>query len=196
MIKPFNFGYYNSNDLKNEGFKSIGHNVEISKNCMITGLNNIVIGNNVRIDDYCTIVARGEKEINIGSFIHIGSHCHLSGNSGIIMKDFSGLSQGVKIYSDSDDYGGKYLTNPTVPKKYTKSTSGTVILNCHVIIGAGSVVLPRVVIGDGVSIGALSLVTKSLKEWGVYFGCPVKRLRNRSRDLLNFEYHLLYGGKR
>ena len=64
-------------------------------------------------------------------------------------------------------------------------------LGRHVIVGSGSVVLPGVVIGDGCSVGALSLVTKSLPEWGVYFGAPVRRLRARSKRLLELEQRLL-----
>ncbi len=36
----------------------------------------------------------------------------LSAGDGIVMEDFSGLSQGVRIYSRTDDYSGKFLTNP------------------------------------------------------------------------------------
>ena len=39
------------------------------------------------------------------------------------MKDFSGISQGVKIYSNNDDYSGNFMTNPTVPS-FTAATGG------------------------------------------------------------------------
>jgi acetyltransferase-like isoleucine patch superfamily enzyme len=190
MINPFNVGYYNEEQLCTFGFKSIGKNVQIAKNCTIIGLNNISIGNNVRIDGYCTIVADGNGWLNIGSFIHIGGWCFLSAVSGITLEDFSGLSQGVRIYSKTDDYSGKYLTNPTVPGHFTGTMQGTVTIRTHVIIGSGSVILPKVTIGEGSSVGALSLVTKNLAPWGVYFGCPVKRLKSRSKRLLELETNL------
>ena len=34
------------------------------------------------------------------------------------MKDFSGISSRCTIYAESDDYSGKFLTNPTVPDEY------------------------------------------------------------------------------
>jgi galactoside O-acetyltransferase len=107
------------------------------------------------------------------------------------MEDFSGLSQGVRIYGKTSDYSGNYLTNPTVPEKFTCITHGTVILKRHVIIGSGAVILPNVTIGEGSSVGALSLVTKSLDPWGVFFGCPAKRLKGRSRRLLELESELM-----
>jgi galactoside O-acetyltransferase len=187
---PFNPGYYTEDDLKNAGFKALGKNVRIAKNNTIIGLENIVIGDNVRIDGYCAIITAGDGWLNIGSYIHIGGCCYLSAGDGIRMEDFSGLSQGVRIYSRTDDYSGKHLTNPTVPERYTGITRGTVVLGRHVIIGSGSVILPKVTIGDGSSVGALSLVTKDLDPWGVYFGCPAKRLKSRSKRLLELEAEL------
>ncbi len=186
----FNPGYYTEDDLKNAGFKSIGENVRIAKNNTIIGLENIAIGSNVRIDGECAIIAAGGGWLNIGSYIHIGGWCYLSADAGLQMEDFSGLSQGVRIYTQTDDYSGKHLTNPTVPEKYLGITRGTVVLGRHVIIGSGSVILPKVTIGEGASVGAQSLVTKSLESWGVYFGCPAKRLRARSKRLLELEAEL------
>lgn len=165
--------YYTDQDLKNCRFKEIGKNVMIHKNVNIYGIENISIGDNVRIDPYVSIVATGP--VSIGSFIHIGSYCSLIGAEGIIMEDFSGLSQGVKIYTRSDDYSGHNLTNPTVPNKYLGLKKGSVELKRHVIIGASCVILPGVIIGEGSSVGALSLVTESLPKWGIYSGIPAKK---------------------
>lgn len=184
MLNP---GYYSEKELISAGFKSLGKNIAIAKNCTIIGKENISIGNNVRIDGYCTIVASETDCIKIGSYVHIGGYCFLSASDGIVMEDFSGLSQGVRIYNKTDDYSGHHLTNPTVPKEYTKPTQGEVRLEKHVIIGSNSVVLPNITIGEGSSVGALSLVTKDLDSWGVYFGAPVKKIKNRSKDLLQLE---------
>lgn len=186
-MNPFNPGYYDEHDLKQAGFKALGQNVYIAKNCTIIGLENIEIGSNVRIDGYCSIIAVGSSGLKLGSYIHIGGYCLLSAGDGIHMEDFSGLSQGVRIYSRTDDYSGNFLTNPTVPDKYTSITRGKVILGRHAVIGSGSVILPKVSIGEGASVGALSLVTKSLDPWGVFFGCPAKRLKARSKRLLQLE---------
>jgi acetyltransferase-like isoleucine patch superfamily enzyme len=186
-LNPFSPGYYEEHELQAFGFKSLGRNVQIAKNCTIIGLENIEIGSNVRIDGYCSIIAATPGWLRLGSYIHIGGFCFLSAGDGIEMGDFSGLSQGVRIYSRTDDYSGKHLTNPTVPEKYTDTTRGTVALARHVIVGSGSVVLPDLSIGEGSSVGALSLVTKSLEPWGVFVGCPAKRLKDRSTRLLELE---------
>ena len=185
MNKPFQPGYYDEKDLKDFGIGYVGKNVRIAKNCTIAGLENISIGDNVRIDGYTTIIATGQ--VNIGSYIHIGAYCLLSGGGGIELEDFVGLSQGVKIYTRTDDYNGDFLTNPMVPEEYTGVIQGEVYLGKHVIIGSSTVILPGVRIEEGSSVGAQSLVTKSLPSWGVYFGCPCKKLRSRSDNLLLLE---------
>jgi galactoside O-acetyltransferase len=182
--------FYSDQDLKNFGFKFIGNNVKIKKNVGIFFTENVSIGNNVRIDDFTIIVASG-CDVIIGNNVHIAANCYIAGSDGFEMKDFSGLAPGVMIFSGSDDYSGKKLTNPTIPKKYTGGICGKVTLEKHVIIGAGAVVLPKLTIGEGVSVGALSLVNKTLKPWGVYFGLPVKRLRERSREMLLLEREYL-----
>jgi galactoside O-acetyltransferase len=194
MVNPFDDGFYESEELRSFGFKSIGADVFISKKCTILGLGNISIGSFVRIDDFCILNAADKGFIQLGSYIHIGSHSCLFANDGIVMDDFSGLSQGVRVYSRSGDYSGKYLTNPTVPAKYTMVTCGTVKLRKHVVIGNGSVIMPSVVIGEGSSVGALSLVNKPLEAWGVYAGVPVRKLKERSKELLRWEAEL-WGGK-
>lgn len=189
---PFNPGYFQSDELRAFGFKRVGENVKIAKNCTIIGLENISLGSNIRIDGN-VVIAAFSGYFEMGDYIHIGGSCYLGCGGGVSLADFSGLSQGVNIYSCSDDYSGKSLTNPTVPHEYLNVTSAPVSLGKHVIVGSGSVILPGVDIGEGASVGALSLVTKSLDAWGVYCGLPAKRLKERSKDLLELERKLLEG---
>jgi galactoside O-acetyltransferase len=191
MSTRFQPGYWTEDDLRDEGFAALGRNVRIATNCTIAGLNHISIGDNVRIDGYCTLIASDSGCIDLGSYIHIGSYCHLSGGAGIVLEDFTGLSQGVRIYSRSDDYSGEFLTNPMVPPQFTNPVNGRVTLQRHVIVGSGSVILPGVSIGAGASVGALSLVTKDLDAWSIYFGAPARRIGARSQRLLELEQRMM-----
>ncbi|RDD82676.1 acyltransferase [Dyella tabacisoli] len=186
-MNPFLTEYMEEGELRSLGFKAVGKNVRIARNNTIAGLENIEIGDNVRIDPYCSIIATGTGWLKIGSYVHIAGYCLLSAGDGIQMDDFSGISQGVHVYSRTDDYTGEALTNPTVPSKYTKVRGGTVHLSRHVIIGSGSVILPQVTIGEGSSVGALSLVTRSLEPWGIYTGTPARKLKARSQKMLTIE---------
>ncbi len=187
---PFNQGYYYSEELRKFGFKCVGDNVKISKSATIVGLSNISLGNNIRIDGQ-GVIAANSGYLTIGDYVHIGSSCYLACSGGITLSDFSGLSQGVRIYSISDDYSGEALTNPTIPLKFLNLKIASVLIGKHVIIGSGSVVLPGVTVNEGSSVGALSVISKNLPEWGVYVGTPAKKIRGRLKNMLEFEKELL-----
>lgn len=180
--------FYSREELKKIGLRQYGNNVLISRNAVLYNPEKICVGDNVRIDDFTVI---GGK-ITIGNYVHIAQFCGLyGGTEGIIMDDFSGLSSRVTIYATSSDYSGESLTNPTIPDKYAiEDKNVRVVIGKHAIIGCGTVVLPGADIGIGCSIGAMCLVTKPLENWGVYAGIPVKRLKNRSKKLLDLEQQL------
>ncbi|WP_296205428.1 acyltransferase [Psychrobacter sp. UBA3962] len=182
--------YLTEEQIQEMGFKSIGSNVLLSDKASYYNCKNISIGSNVRVDDFCVLSA-GEGGIDIGSYVHIAIGVSLIGSGKIILKDFCGLSSRVSVYSSNDDYSGKFLTNPTVPTEFTNVSHGPVTIGKHVIIGSGSVILPNVILEEGVAVGALSLVNKSCKAFGIYLGVPAKRIKERKRQLLNMEKELL-----
>jgi dTDP-4-amino-4,6-dideoxy-D-glucose acyltransferase len=170
--------YLNEEQLKKLGLRSYGDNVKISDKASIYGAGNISIGSNVRIDDFCILSAG--KEIIIENYVHIACYSSLIGHALIHMKNFSGLSSRVTILSSSDDYSGKAMTNPTVPSKYLNIYSAPVILGEHVIIGATSIILPGVNIGNGTAIGAMSFVKeKNIPGRSIYAGNPLRFIKPR-----------------
>ncbi|SAI73880.1 2%2C3%2C4%2C5-tetrahydropyridine-2%2C6-dicarboxy late N-acetyltransferase [Bordetella ansorpii] len=183
---PFQRGYWNETELAGFGFASVGRHVQVSKDCTIVGLQNISLGDHVRIDGP-TLLTATTGYIRIGSYIHIGSGSSLGGGAGITLGDFANISQGVHIYSVSDDYSGQTLTNPCVPARYKNVQAAPVTFERHVIVGSNSVVLPGVTLGEGASVGALTLVNRTLQPWGIYGGTPARRLKSRARDLLKNE---------
>lgn len=163
----------------------IGKNVVISMKASIYNPDNIEIGDNVRIDDFC--ILSGGSGLIIGNNVHIACYSALFAGAGIIMEDFSGLSARVTLYSESDDYSGETLTNPTIPMKYKKINRGQIILRKHCIIGVNSTVLPGVIIGEGTSVGAYSLVKSNCEPWSIYAGIPAKRIKGRKKNMLELE---------
>lgn len=172
--------------LESMGFASLGKHVSISDKASIYGCARIALGDHVRIDDFCVISA-GQGGIQLGSYIHIAIYSSLMGQGRIRMADFSGLSSRVAVYSSNDDYTGTGLTNPTVPEPFTRVRNADVSLERHVIVGCGSVILPGVILEEGVAVGALSLVHKNCQAFGIYVGNPVTRIKDRKRDLLAVE---------
>lgn len=176
--------HYSSKELKNIGLKEYGENVLISKDAKIYSPHKIIIGDNVRIDDFCIL----SGEIVIGSNVHLAAGVQLAAGAGTItLKDFSGIAFNSVLTASSDDYTGRSLTGPTVPDEYKKMAVGDIIIGEHAIIGTSCVILPNVKIGEGSAVGALSLVSKSLDPWGVYMGVPAKKIKNRMKNILELE---------
>ncbi|MDH3638594.1 MAG: acyltransferase [Gammaproteobacteria bacterium] len=182
--------YLTEEDLADFGFKALGRNVRISSDARIYGPENISIGNNVRIDDFTILAAIGGW-ITLGDYVFLARNTHLSAALGIEMRDFSGTAGNVIIYSSSDDYSGESLTAQAVPKEYTRQTGGPVIVGRHVLLGAATTVIGPCDIGEGCSVGSMSLVRDDLPPWGIYAGIPARRLKERSRKLLALETRLV-----
>lgn len=176
--------------LEDMGFKSLGQNVLISDKASIYRPSVIEIGNNVRIDDFC-IISPGDDGISIGNSIHIGCQSTLIGRGRITLEDFSNISSKVSIYSSNDDYSGEWMTNPMVPSKFTNVTDAPVKIGKHTIIGASSVILPGVSIGECCSVGSLSLVKESIEEGWIIAGSPSKKIKKRSLQLKELEKQYL-----
>lgn len=173
--------FLSETQLQELGFKSIGKNVKISDKCVIYNPELIEIGDNSRIDDFCVISGR----VVIGRNIHITVYCNIAGGQpGVYIDDFATIAYGCHVMSQSDDYSGNTMTNSTIPKAYKNEILKTVYIKKYAIIGAGSIVLPGCDIEVGCSIGAMSLVNKPTEPWGIYFGVPAKRIKQRSNNLL------------
>ena len=179
-----------AHEIAQMGFQSVGKNVQLSNRASFYNCAQISIGDHVRIDDFCVLSA-GVGGILIGNHVHIAVYSSLIGAGDIVLSDFANISSKVSIYSSSDDYSGEWMTNPTIPAKFTGVTHGKVFIGRHVIVGCNSVILPNIVLADGVAIGALSLVNKDCTAFGIYAGSPAKRIKERSRNLLALEQAFL-----
>jgi len=178
LQNPFDPGFYESDELREMGFASIGSNVRIQKNCSIFNLPAISIGSHVRIDSG-TVITAGDEGVRIRNYVHIGAGSFLGARFGITMHDFSAISQGVKIYSGSDDFVGGGFANVTVPREYLNPTGGRVTIEKQAIVGSGSVILPGVTLKEGSSVGSLSVIRRNTKPWTVYLGNPAKPITLR-----------------
>lgn len=182
--------FYSPEELKNLGinfsdnFAGGLETVKISRKASIYGAQNITISSYVRIDDFCIL----SGNIKIGHNVHIAAYTSLfAGDAGICIEDYAGISSRCALYAESDDYSGIALTNPTIPDKYKHIISGRIVLKKHSLIGTGCTVLPSVTIGEGTSVGSMSLITKSLDSWGIYLGIPCRRIKDRNKRILELQ---------
>lgn len=174
---------YLKEELKKIGIGSCGDNVNIDRSVKFIHPENIHIGSNVRIDAWCFLSAK--KNIIIGNNVHLSINAQLAGNGDLIkINDFCGISSRVSIFTATDDYSEGWLTNPTIPEQFKKVKTGSVILEKHAIVGCGSVIMPNCILKIGCSVGALSFVNKSIPEYTVVAGNPLRVICKRNKENL------------
>ena len=182
MYRKMSNSFYSQEELSVLGFKAIGEDCKISRKASFYSIQDISIGNNVRSDDYCIL----SGHIILRNNIHISAYVALYGVEGIEMEDYTGISPRSTVFSAMDDFSGDYLIGPVNPEEHTNVTGGKVTIKRCSQIGANCIVFPNLTIGEGCAVGAFSLIRKDLEPWGVYWGIPVARRKERSKKMLSF----------
>jgi acetyltransferase-like isoleucine patch superfamily enzyme len=161
--------------------KKIGKNVLIDVGVILHGSSNISIDDYTWIDSYCIIQAM-LGEVRIGKRVHIGSFVIIGSREPVIIEDYVGIGASSKIYSNSEKAkDGKRMSGPMIPDEDKAYYSAPVFLRKDSFVGANSVILPGVELGEGSVVGANSLVTKSVEPWDIVVGVPVKKLMKRQK---------------
>lgn len=179
---PKDKDYYDEDELRSMGYKSVGTDVRVSKTAVIKHPELVSIGNHVAIDPFTYIATQME----IGNYIHIATGTAIIGGekSKLVMEDYSFFAPHCTAVCGTDDYTGEGLGGPTIPTRYRQTTFGTITFKKYSGAGVQVAIMPNVTIGEGTVVGACGLVTKSLDPWGIYIGIPAKRIKDRKRDLI------------
>jgi len=162
-----NKNFYSEKELLNLKI-SVGKNCQISKKVSFYS-KEIKIGNRCRIDD--DVVLKGK--IRLKNNVHIARGCTLSGDElGIIIDDFSALSNYVQIFAASDTYNTLSIPSATLNKEFQNKFSDVIkkkiIIGKCVLVGTMSLLLPGADIGNFSRIGALSIVHRKIKKESFY----------------------------
>ena len=181
--------FLSASEIAGLGLAAVGRNVHISRHTLFFSPERISVGDHSRIDAFCVLSA-GERLV-IGRHVHISTFVAILGRARVEIGDFSGLSARVTVLSSTDDFSGSVLTGPTVPERFRRSLDGPVVVSRHVVVGAGSIVLPGVTIGESAAVGAASLVKDDVPAFALVAGVPARPLRTRSREHLALAAELL-----
>lgn len=175
--------------IRKIGFKSVGKDVQISDKAVIYRPENIVVGNHVRIDDFCVLA----NNIILHDYIHLALKSNLLSSPGAVieMENYTGLGYQSLIFTASDDFTHSAFINPTLPDEYRHVTEQSVHVRKFGSIGAGSIVMPGADIEEGTTVGAMTLVMKPTKPWMCYFGSPARGVFARDENVKNLEKQFL-----
>ena len=136
-----------------------GENVKVVEPLNIYGCE---IGDNTFIGPFVEI----QKDVKIGKKCKVQSHsfiCEL-----VTIGDNTVIAHGVMFINDLFATGG--------PANGDKNLWKSTTIGNNVSIGSNATILP-VSICDNVVIGAGSVVTRDIKESGIYVGNPAKKIR-------------------
>ena len=145
---------------------------------------NILIGvTNCKIKEELFKVHEKYKNFNILSFIHssviLGKYLKIE--NGVIILPNAIISCNTSIKDGVFINLGSQIGHDVTIDCYSSimanvDIGGGAYIGKNVTIGSGAVILPKVKIPDNVFIGAGSVVIRSIKKEGTYFGNPAKRI--------------------
>lgn len=174
-----NAAYLSRESLERLGFAGLGDDVLIHPTCVLVGCERMRIGSHVRLDPFCVVTM--SADLVIGDRVHVSAHASLLGGGGIVIGDFACVSHGARVLSSSDDFSGGRICGPMVPAHHRHVVTARIEIGRHAVLGANSVILPGGGIGDGATVGALSLVKTPLEPWTVNAGVPTRVVGRRDR---------------
>ena len=143
------------------------------RNFLLKHIYKMDIGKNVVI--YYGTEIRAPWRIHIGDGTIIGDKAILDGRSGIKIGKNVNFSTGVWIWTEQHDMNSLTFS--------TSGVCGEVIIGDRSWISCRTIILPGVVIGEGVVIAAGGVVTRDCDDFSIYGGIPVKKIGDRNKDI-------------
>jgi acetyltransferase-like isoleucine patch superfamily enzyme len=162
------------------GLRAVGTEVRVHALTRITDADRVALGSHVILDDFTFL--QGRESLTIGDHVHVAMFSSISGGGAATIGSFVTVSQGVRLFSGTDVPDGSGLTGSTIPPEHRAVVRSHLTVNDFAFIGANTVVLPAVTIGEGAVVGAQSLVRDDLEPWTIYAGSPARPLRARPRE--------------
>jgi acetyltransferase-like isoleucine patch superfamily enzyme len=155
-------------------------NINLGKNVKVdttSTLNNVSIGDHVKIAKFCSVYGSQNNLLEIGDYSYVGMFSILNGYSGKIkIGKHVSIAQNVNIMTDSGPNASELMQSvyPII--------KGDVIIEDHAWIGAGAIIMPNVRVGRCCIIGANSFLMKDAEPYSVYGGNPAVLLKKINID--------------
>lgn len=135
-------------------------------------LNNVSIGDGVKIAKNCSIFGSPDNILRIGKDTYVGMNTCLNGYNGLLSIGTNvSIAQNVVVMTDSGPNASKEM------QKYFPIQVGPVTIGDHSWIGASVIIMPNVTLGSFCVVAANSFVTESFPDYSVIAGCPAKIVR-------------------
>jgi acetyltransferase-like isoleucine patch superfamily enzyme len=178
-------------------FAEIGQGVVFGQNVVLRHPHKMKIGDNVVIDDYCVLDAKGCQGIDfiIGNHVILSRGCILSAKDGkLSVGDNTNFGANCLVYAVKEVKIGKdtllaaqcyvggsmyHIERTDIPPIQQGSYANGVSIGDGCWLGAGVKVMDGVAIGDGVVLGTGAVVNKNIESFTVAVGVPAKVIKKR-----------------
>ncbi len=121
---------------------------------------------------------RASYKIHIGKGTIVGNDCILAAQRGITLGENVNIGYGVWIWAGQHDIHDPYFSTEA------KGSRGPVAVGNRVWLGARTIILGGVTIGEGAVIASGAVVTRDVEPFSIYGGIPARKIGERNRDLL------------
>ena len=152
----------------------LGNDVEIDPS---TSINNVQIGDNVKISKRCSVFGGPENILEIGENSYVGMNSILNGYAAKVQigKHVS-IAQNVNIMADSGPNASQVMQNVFPIEQ------GPVAIGDHCWIGASAIIMPGVNLGTYCIVAANSYVNCSFPDFSIIGGTPANLIRSFSEE--------------
>jgi acetyltransferase-like isoleucine patch superfamily enzyme len=117
------------------------------------------------------IIIHNPEKVVLGDDVSIGEYVHIYGGGGVCIADKTMIGPLTAIATSTHDYSAETMFDTLVQKPIN--------IGKDVWLGAATVVLPGVSIGDGAVIGAGAVVTKDVPAFTIAIGVPARVVAKR-----------------
>lgn len=165
-------------------FKQWGKDSILGRPSRVFSPSCITVGSHTVFNDGVILTAWPEcgfgAEIEIGNNCTIGAFNHITAARGIVIGD--GFLSGKWVTITDNSHGEFNWENLQISPADRKIFSkGPVVIGKNVWIGDKATILPGVTIGDGVIVGANSVVTKDIPSYCMAAGNPAVVIKQIKR---------------
>jgi len=152
----------------------LGSNVEIDPS---TTINNVIINDGVKIAKRCSIYGGPENLLEIGENSYVGMNAIINGFAAKLkIGNNVSIAQNVNIMVDSGPNA-----SPSMQKIFPLE-KGPVTIGDNCWVGASSIIMPNVTLGEFCVVAAHSYVNKSFPSFSIVGGSPARLIRSFSEE--------------
>lgn len=137
-----------------------------------TSINNVHLGNNVKIAKRCSVFGSSNNILEIGDDSYVGMNSILNGYSAkLTIGAHVSIAQNVNIMTDSGPNASELL------QKIYPIEKAEISIGNHCWIGTSAIIMPGVKLGNFCIVAANSYVNSSFEDYSIIGGTPARLIK-------------------